>query len=359
MFLGYRFLDGHLAVQAFYVVSGFYMALILDTKYVNGYWPFILNRILRLYPVYLVCLALALAFYFSPLVLRPEYSGPGTWWSSFGGALDIWTRLGLIATNLLIEGKDLLCFMRVDLASGGAEFSPTGLTDPTAAQHFIFLPQAWSLGVEMHFYLLAPFFFRMKTWVLVAVFFASWWLRLSLFQRGFNFDPWVYRFFPSVLHIFIMGVLSYRLYLFYGKSRATRVLSGAATLGLGALLLLNGYLWALPLNAKADLTLAVLALSLPALFHWSREAQWDRRLGAFSYPIYLLHLIFADLWVSLGGRLDPVGFPVVLAATVLVSGVLVRYVELPADRWRGRLNQWLVSRSVPSPAHAIGFDIKR
>jgi len=46
-------MDGD-AVEAFFIVSGFYMSLILTQKYGDkGLWLFYSNRLLRLYPLYL------------------------------------------------------------------------------------------------------------------------------------------------------------------------------------------------------------------------------------------------------------------------------------------------------------------
>src|SRR5450759_4624800 len=50
-----RFVGGQVAVQSFYIISGFYMSLILNEKYVGknkSYKLFITNRFLRLYPIY-------------------------------------------------------------------------------------------------------------------------------------------------------------------------------------------------------------------------------------------------------------------------------------------------------------------
>ena len=45
---------GYVSVQVFYIISGFYMALILNTKYVGpgSYRVFIANRLLRIFPAY-------------------------------------------------------------------------------------------------------------------------------------------------------------------------------------------------------------------------------------------------------------------------------------------------------------------
>ncbi len=49
------------AVQSFFVISGFYMALVLNEKYGAGsYWLFVSNRLLRLWPTYFVVLILSL-----------------------------------------------------------------------------------------------------------------------------------------------------------------------------------------------------------------------------------------------------------------------------------------------------------
>jgi len=49
-----------IAVQSFYVISGFYMALVLNEKYGPGsYWLFVSNRLLRLWPAYFVVLVLS------------------------------------------------------------------------------------------------------------------------------------------------------------------------------------------------------------------------------------------------------------------------------------------------------------
>jgi len=57
-----RFPTSDIAVQSFFVISGFYMALVLNEKYGPGsYWLFISNRLLRLWPAYFVVLVLSLA----------------------------------------------------------------------------------------------------------------------------------------------------------------------------------------------------------------------------------------------------------------------------------------------------------
>ena len=52
---GYKELDGIRAVEGFFVISGFYMALILNEKYTGknrSYFLYLSNRLVRIYPVY-------------------------------------------------------------------------------------------------------------------------------------------------------------------------------------------------------------------------------------------------------------------------------------------------------------------
>src|ERR1700747_2964117 len=67
----YHLIGGQIAVQSFFIISGFYMSLILNEKYVginNSYRLFITNRFFRLFPIYwtvllatvLICLGIGL-----------------------------------------------------------------------------------------------------------------------------------------------------------------------------------------------------------------------------------------------------------------------------------------------------------
>ena len=62
-FFGLRLTGGVIAVQSFYMISGFYMTLVLSEKYKNpnSLWLFWSKRILRLWPVYFVTLLFTLS----------------------------------------------------------------------------------------------------------------------------------------------------------------------------------------------------------------------------------------------------------------------------------------------------------
>lgn len=54
------------AVPAFFVLSGFYMNLVLDISYRGAVWKFYVNRILRLFPLYWAFLVLTVAIALLP-----------------------------------------------------------------------------------------------------------------------------------------------------------------------------------------------------------------------------------------------------------------------------------------------------
>src|SRR3954451_2022556 len=49
---GYFLFNAYVAVCVFYVISGFYIAMVLDGNYKRRIGTFYLNRILRLFPVW-------------------------------------------------------------------------------------------------------------------------------------------------------------------------------------------------------------------------------------------------------------------------------------------------------------------
>ena len=67
---GFRFVGGMMAVQVFFMISGFYMAMILSQKYVGkgSYLLFITNRFYRLFPIFwtilIITIFISLLWYF-------------------------------------------------------------------------------------------------------------------------------------------------------------------------------------------------------------------------------------------------------------------------------------------------------
>src|SRR5713226_5516703 len=59
-FFGYNIANPTIAVFSFFIISGFYMGLVLDKKYgVRSKFLFLSNRFLRIYPLYWLTLLIA------------------------------------------------------------------------------------------------------------------------------------------------------------------------------------------------------------------------------------------------------------------------------------------------------------
>lgn len=119
---GFDLVGGQIAVQAFFIISGFYMTLILNEKYIganHSYRLFISNRTLRLYPVYWVVFLLTVFYsgyiYFSSDGLKYGNFHP---YVTYIKDLNITSILFLILTNIFLFFQDIVMFLGVDLETG-------------------------------------------------------------------------------------------------------------------------------------------------------------------------------------------------------------------------------------------------
>jgi peptidoglycan/LPS O-acetylase OafA/YrhL len=334
-----RFPTADIAVQSFFVISGFYMALVLNEKYRPGsYWLFISNRLLRLWPAYAVVLILSLA-------------AADNWKPIF--ALD-WPSAALFAASqLLIVGQDLYFFLSV----GHDTLVLTAHQAETSAPLFRFapVPQAWTLALEIYFYLLAPFLVRRGPMFIAALIAASLLLRLALQGvLGLNGHPWSYRFFPSEMALFLAGSLGYWLCASTTKGqrrRALLLLLVAAVLVFASLAINN---WDGVQRLASLSLLAAIIVGVPRLFELTKSFDIDRYVGELSYPLYICHFLFG--WLLLPNTYS--GVYTALLLSLATSVVLYHLIDRPLDAWRQqRLDRSqrsiAVSRLKPS-AQAIG-----
>ena len=366
-FLGLRVMPGDTAVQTFFLLSGFYMALVLHTKYrgPGSYRLFLSNRFLRLFPAYWAVLAATFA---TCLVLQSVKGHSRL--SAYDHPLSPFAFVFLVVTNLAVFGQDAVMFLGL---------SPSGRLVPTAnfrltrpeLNTFLLIPQAWSLGVELTFYLVAPFLARKRSRTVAGLFLASWALRLWIYYGlGLKFDPWTGRFFPTELALFLLGVLSYR-----GLERLRgRVLPrgtvGLVSLGFLGLTLGFSALPSLPFHGGWLLKhwgyFGLTGLAIPFVFLASENSRLDRYAGDLSYPLYITHglvlMVFEaglppDVLNGLVAR--SLYTPAVLGCSLLISAALLRFLIDPLERYRqGRVrprpDRPRVARGSPAPALTVG-----
>ena len=212
----------------------------------------------------------------------------------------------------------------------------------------ILVAPAWTLGVELSFYAIAPLLLRRSAWVIAAVLVAILCLRLAFFAGlSFGVEPWGYTFFPYELALFMAGALGYRLY--------DKIRDGTAGAAFGLSLVAVVFLFqiiqkGLTLSiCNCDATVVPLRFALYAyaavaiafLFRETRNIKIDTELGELSYLVYLAHYPLIELYNSLfnpgpsmtEGAIRSV---VILLASLAVAALVRWYVERPVDAIRHR-----------------------
>lgn len=337
---GLRLCGGQVAVQSFYMVSGFYMALVLNEKYTGAgsYRRFITSRFYRIFPVYWAVLLLAVLVSLAGWL----FAGQPYYLSRYLSGKDClsWTTILWFGfENVAVLGQDILYFLKLDewchpvLVYNPLSFTHTGY-------QYLFVPQAWSISIECCFYLLAPLVVTRRVgWQVLLVL-------LSLGLRYFcattlylSFDPWTYRFFPFELAFFMAGSLAYRAYKLL-ETRNTVQTPGYIFLGL--LLGLIVFYDQLTLNESLKLYgfYMVFLVGLPFIFYTFRHHRTDRYIGELSFSIYIIHhLVVLLLRRQFFGNpylLAYYGY-LVIGITLVLSVAMQRWLVEPLDRYRHRL----------------------
>jgi peptidoglycan/LPS O-acetylase OafA/YrhL len=117
---GLRLVGGESAVESFYIISGFYMSLILNEKYVNqkhAFLLFISNRFLRLFPVYWAILGLTLLFWICVrhhTIAAPAADSLGMFMTYFH-SMSAGSIVFLIFTNVCLFFQDAVMFMGLNI----------------------------------------------------------------------------------------------------------------------------------------------------------------------------------------------------------------------------------------------------
>lgn len=311
---GLRFFGGGvMAVECFYMLSGFYMALVISEKYRGQTLRFYFNRFIRLYPIYWLLtggmLAASVAYWAvagHPIAALVYWQVDRPPWQLVWGAFSNAAILGC-------DGAELLC---ASAKQAGAEFN-----------RLIFIQPAWSLSVEILFYLAAPWILRLRFRWLFVTLFASAMIRAGLWLGGGgHWSPWLYYFFPASWVFFLAGACAFRLYQF-GEQKS--YFSGAGrTLG---------WIWVgsmaavIMIYAQIDLFgfqdprfYALFALGLPFIFAATRKNRVDAWLAQWSYPLYLGHWAVLSFYPPVRHFVpDSQKIQVVIAASVALATVLL------------------------------------
>jgi len=327
--LGIKLIGPKLAVQTFYIISGFYMALVLSSKYKNlKYGTFIGNRILRLWPAYLVVLILTAFISLIFGYFTQDYLALNSF-ITYYNRLDLVTLTSLSIINFTLFFQDLILFLSVDEHS---HLTLNRMLDLNKLQlyKFMLVPQSWTLALELMFYLISPWLVRLKLKSICILMSFSLLIRVVLAFYGFSEDPWDYRFFPSELIFFLAGILMFRISKFKIFHQENIFYSICLVLVVMSLIL-QFY----PTLIAKIIYLSAVAIAIPILFEKTKLLHWDRKIGELSYPIYISHFLFIFLGQHLFQTYSKNSYYIfVIAMTVVFSIIIVIYLDPRIDRLR-------------------------
>lgn len=289
---GYVLVGGPNAVRLFYIISGFLIAHVLKTNSAyNDAWRFYANRALKIYPMYLLVAGLSGLWLYThePAFAQVYASIPAS-----ATAL-------LVASNLLIFGQDWVMFSGISGSGSTAELvlTPNFMSSPVLLYKGLLVPQAWTLGVELSFYALAPWLLRRHATLLV-VLAAALAVRVGLFALGWGpKDPWTYRFFPAELALFLTGALANHWLLpAWVRLMKARNWQRLPMLATAVMLFICTFYFRVqaPEGWKIAVLLPVFVALLPLTFLFQNASAWDKAVGELSYPIYVGHMLM--IWMG-------------------------------------------------------------
>jgi peptidoglycan/LPS O-acetylase OafA/YrhL len=304
----YQTVGGLAAVEAFFFVSGFYMAAAYP-RYKGRFSAllFWFSRYLRLLPFYLTVLSLTWLFWLSGLAENKTAI-----FNAFGATDAPWLA------NITLLGQDLIAINE-------------------HANLLLPVRQSWSISAELVFYLLTPLFLKCRNWQLVALACMSFAVKAYFAVCG----DWRSAYFPfySQIGYFIIGIILFRLRggLTWSKSAAPPLLlltSAYLCVSHFAAFELNGVL------PNFEMIVAI-AITMPTAFAHSNQPT-SNFLGDISYGVYLVHVLMIEVLISLGWfSYDASSRPaiiwmfiLVLSLSALVAAIFEIVVQERIDCWR-------------------------
>lgn len=302
---------GTAAVEIFFVVSGFYMQMVLSGKY-SSPGSFYLSRSLRIFPAYWIVAAITFSAW------------PVNGFSHIGTLG--WQPAALVFfANFAILLQDALLFLGSD---GGRLFFTTDFasTTPQLSAYLIVRP-SWTLALELYFYFLSPYICRLSGTAIFALGLGLTATRLATYKLGLVGDPWYYRFFPFELPLFLLGMILYRA---YADGILARKGGGGWAIAILVAIMMGGRIWFMLVPAQYTFVFVMLAApTIPLLFSAFKNSQADRFVGDLSFPIYLVHFPIIQ-WVT-------PHYAIVVALSIAAAVLISIAIDRPIDRLRHRL----------------------
>lgn len=322
---GYVGIDGFVAVHIFFIISGFYMTLIIKNKYSKTekpFYTFLSNRLLRIYPIYWLVLLLTILLLYTQIKNLSIISLFSGIFNIIPNYINARKPMGII--------EDITLLIRSDYLKIGIFKDNMLLVSP-----------AWTLVHEMVFYICAPFLvFLRKRYLLVLTILS---ILIHLFTSHYYFllgdTQTASLFIPSNFFFFIFGIFSYNLYEWLKINK----IKPKYSLFLSILFLLAVFGWNYVPETKFGWVIIkewsfyiLTPFFLPIIFQSFNKIPLNNFLADLSYPVYISHmLVIQFLQISLSYKFTSALFSFwTLSITLIFSLSMVYLLEKPIDKFR-------------------------
>lgn len=305
------FNPGVCAVISFYLLSGHSITLLIRHSYSGRekIFPFYTDRLLRLFPQFLLYSLLAAIVIFG-LGVRSPYT---------------------------IAFTPVKVFLNLLMLPQGYLFAHT----LEGAQ---LLPQSWALGLQLSFYLLIPW---LLLWLPGPRLYLAGLASIGVFLLAYvglvNTDAVGYRLLPGTLFMFLVG-MTFADTDYWARRFRLGVL--ALSVLLYGVLLLDPRLYGLPFNREVLLGL-MLGIALIGVIRNSRSGSFDRGCGSLAYGVFLNHVIL--IWILqhvTGEEIPPSTWLLpLIAASLLLAWLSHIALERPLDLWRRQRRRRMATAS--------------
>lgn len=313
-----------IAVLSFFIISGFYMSLILNEKYSSNK-SFYINRFLRIFPIYWGSLAI-----FVILAAFKSFSGQESALSHYLAYYPSSSYFQFLVDSINFILRNILLIVNLDY-----------FYKPQATSGFLFIQQAWTLQIELLFYLIAPFLVRINfknLFILISIYMITLY---SLVLPQSILPPGSLSYMFSIYFIyFVLGIFSYKIYSFIKKKRIPKFVPASAFILMTLYLLTYHFI---PIRYPLDsfnipdfFYFSLFILSVPFIFIFSKNLPFDSFIGSLSYPIYIFHIISIKIGNVIFPQKSMMNSVFVLVFSIGAAILMFLYIEKPINKFRQR-----------------------
>jgi peptidoglycan/LPS O-acetylase OafA/YrhL len=308
-------IDGRQSVALFFIISGFYMAMVLNTKYQNNTLRFYGNRFLRLWPTYII--VLILACFFTPVastILQMTAN------------CSMMVKSYVWLSNIFILGTD--SFWLLSLDNCHLHYLPAFINEKSNGASLLINAPSFSISMEIVFYLMAPFI--LKSLKRVWIYFGIGVLYYYYFVLTNNINIiYQYHLFPASFIYFALGALAWH----YSKNKNFELTDKKTIfIFIGCLSLMFAY------TLFSMILILCFTVMVPKLFELTKNSKTDRLIGELSYPLYIVHYpVLTYLW---GHQVKQHLLGITCFAITLIISIAIHFiVERPIDKWRHKTSE--------------------